>query len=228
MENLLLRYMEESFLRSESVSGGQARPVVTISREYGCPSKLIGQMLVESVNRKSIKERSSKWRLINKEILEESARELHLPESQIKSLLDADQKGIVLDVLTFSTTYGGSARIKKTVEKVIRAFAYTGHVVIIGRGGVAFLRDHPSSLHIRLQAPLGWRIAEISRIHGVTLQQAMKTANETDAKRTRLIENLLGRKADPYLFDVSYNCMLLNKEEIVQSVLRLMEMKKMV
>jgi hypothetical protein len=56
----------------------------------------------------------------------------------------------------------------------------------------------------------------------------MKTANETDAKRTRLIENLLGRKADPYLFDVSYNCMLLNKEEIVQSVLRLMEMKKMV
>ena len=51
---------------------------------------------------------------------------------------------------------------------------------------------------------------------------------DIDAKRTQLIENLLGRKPDPYLFDVSFNCMYLSREEIVQAALRLMEMKKMI
>ena len=107
--------MEESFHKADSGPAGQARPLVTISREYGCPSKLIGQMLVEAINRRTRKEMPVKWRLINKEILEESARELHIPGDPCQILLDSEKKGIVMDVLTFSTTYGGTQRIRKTV-----------------------------------------------------------------------------------------------------------------
>ena len=228
MENLLLRYMEESFHKSDSGPAGQARPVVTISREYGCPSKLIGQMLVEAINRRIHKEMPVKWRLINKQILEESARELHIPEIHVKSLLDSEKKGIILDVLTFSTTYGGTERIRKTVLKVIRSFAFSGYVVVIGRGCAAAIRDHPRALHIRLHAPLEWRASEIASRHGISVEAATRTAMDIDAKRTKLIENLLGRKPDPYLFDVTFNCKYLSREEIVQSALRLMEMKKMI
>jgi cytidylate kinase len=203
-------------------------PVVTLSREYGCPSKLIGQMLVEAVNSRARKEHSMSWKFINKEILEESAKQLHLPEFQIKSMLDADKKGVVLDILTFSTTYGGTQRIRKTVEKVIRSFAYQGYAVIVGRAGVAITRDHPNALHVRLTAPLEWRVSEISRIHGIPEAQALRTATEIDAKRTKLIETLLGRKLDPYLFDIAYNCKYLSKEEVVLSILRIMELKKMI
>jgi cytidylate kinase len=228
MENLLIRYMDESFLKNERMRGAPGPPLVTLSREYGCPSKLIGQMLVEAINMKARKERSRQWKFINKEILEESARQLHIPEFQIKSMLDADKRGMVLDILTFSTAYGGNQRIRKTVEKVIRSFAHSGYVVMVGRAGVAVTRDHPNSLHVRLTAPIDWRAGEISRIHGVTVAQALKTAADIDAKRTKLIETLLGKKLDPYLFDMAYNCKYLGKEDVVQSIFRLMELKKMI
>jgi cytidylate kinase len=228
MDNLLIRYMEESFLKKEFLPGSPGPPLVTLSREYGCPSKLIGQMLVEAVNARARKERSKQWRFINKEILEESARQLHIPEFQIKSMLDADKRGVIMDILTFSTTYGGNQRIRKTVEKVIRTFAHQGYAVIVGRAGVAVTRDHPNALHVRLTGPIEWRAAEISRIHGITAAQALKKAADVDAKRTKLIETLLGKKIDPYIFDIAYNCKYLSKEEIVQSIFRLMEMKKMI
>jgi cytidylate kinase len=143
-------------------------------------------------------------------------------------MLDADKRGVVLDILTFSTTYGGSQRIRKTVEKVIRSFARQGYVVIVGRAGVAVTRDHPNALHVRLTAPIEWRASEISRIHGIPADRALKTALDVDAKRTKLIETLLGKKFDPYLFDIAYNCKYLSKEEVVQSIFRLMELKKMI
>jgi cytidylate kinase len=228
MENLLLKYMEESFQKTDANPTGRCNPIVTLSREYGCPSKLIGLMLVEALNRRRGNASARKWRLINKEILEESARELSVPENQIKSMLDADKKGVVMDILTFSTTYGGSERIRRTVQKVIRSFASSGYAVIIGRGGVAVTRDHPNALHVRLTAPIEWRAGEISARYGIPLLQARETAEEVDLKRHKLIENLLGRKPDPYLFDLAFNCMYLGKEEIVQSTVSLMEIKKMI
>lgn len=228
MENLLIKYMEESFHKSEPRPSGQYNPIVTLSREYGCPSKLIGLLLVEALNRRSAATAVPKWRLINKEILEESARELNVPEVHIQSMLDADKKGVVLDIMTFSTTYGGSERIKKTVQKVIRSFAHIGFAMIIGRGGVAVTRDHPNALHVRLTAPIDWRAKEISERHGIPVLQARKMAEEIDVKRYKLIENLLGKKPDPYIFDLAFNCMYLSREEIVQAIIRLMEMKKMI
>jgi len=228
MENLLLKYMEESFHKGEPPKGGPFPPFVTISREYGCPSKLIGQLLVETINKRAGSGFSERWRFINKEILEESAHELQLPEMQIKNMLNAEKKGVVMDILTFSTSYGGTERIRKTLQRVIRAIAYTGHVVIIGRGGVAVTRDFPNSLHIKLQAPLEWRVKGISEIHGITLEQARRAAGDIDTKRANLIGNLLGKKAEPTIFDVIYNCMYLTTEEIVQSIIGLMEVKKMI
>ena len=228
MDNLLLKYMEESFLKTERTPGSPHPPLVTISREYGCPSKPIGQMLVEALNSGARKQHGHCWKFISKEILAESAKQLNIPEFQVRHMLDAEKKGLVLDLMTFSTTYGGNERIRKTVEKVIHGFAFQGYAVIVGRAGVAITREHPNALHFRLTAPLDWRVSEIAKQHGITEAQARQTAMETDARRSKFIENLLGRKLDPYVFDLSFNCKYLSKEEIVLSILRLMELKKMV
>jgi cytidylate kinase len=103
-----------------------------------------------------------------------------------------------------------------------------GHLVIVGRGSVAILQGCPHVLHIRLQAPLEWRVQEICTSRGLKETEALKMTNETDKKRTALIELLLGRKFDQNLFDVVFNCSTFSKEEIVQSILRIMEIRKLI
>ena len=50
-----------------------------------------------------------------------------------------------------------------------------------------------------------------------------------DLKRTKLIETILGCKLRSYICSMSaFNCKFLSHEEIVQAIIRLMEMRKMI
>jgi cytidylate kinase len=101
-------------------------------------------------------------------------------------------------------------------------------MVLVGRGSVAILQGCPNSLHIRLQAPLEWRVQGICNSRGINETDALKLSNETDQKRKAIIELLLGRKFDQNLFDVVFNCKTFPKEEIVNSIMRIMEVRKLI
>lgn len=47
-------------------------------------------------------------------------------------------------------------------------------------------------------------------------------------KRTTLIELMLKDKFHPSLFDLSFNCSTLSKEEIMGTIISMMEAKKMI
>ena len=135
-------------------------PVVTISREVGCPAKKIAGELTDYLN--TLKKGRSKdhpWHWISKEIMLESARELQVDSSQIQHVFDYKSRGILEDLLLAQSKdyYKSDQKIRTTIAKVIRKFANDGNAIIVGRGGVAITRDIPKSLHIFLEAPLEWR-----------------------------------------------------------------------
>jgi hypothetical protein len=47
----LLKYMSDR-IHEEGIRGKEAGPVITLSREYGCPSKIIAGSLAEELTRK--------------------------------------------------------------------------------------------------------------------------------------------------------------------------------
>ena len=81
----LSRYAFERLLEREKRIA-RPGPVITISREYGCPSKLIAAMLTDLINEKYA--RKNKWHWISKEILEETARKLGLTPREIKYIFE--------------------------------------------------------------------------------------------------------------------------------------------
>jgi hypothetical protein len=229
MENVLKLYFERRYLEQESMKPCGPGPIVTISREFGCPSKPIGQMLTDVLNKRIMKPAAPKWKYISKEIVEEAARQLDIQTIEMNYLISSGEKGLVEDLLTsFSPLYVSSRKMKKILNDVIRTLAIQGHLVFVGRGSVAILQGCPHALHIRLQAPLDWRVREISASHSLKETEALKLTNDTDKKRTALIELLLGRKFDQNLFDVIFNCRTFSKEEIVQSILKIMEVRKLI
>ncbi|MCX6280916.1 MAG: cytidylate kinase-like family protein [Bacteroidetes bacterium] len=228
MENLLLKYMGEGLSKELAQAPLAKKPIVTISREYGCPSKLIAQMLTDALNKRAGEHDIKKWKFINKEVLESAAKELQLNPADVKYLLSMGEKGLLEDFLvSFSAGYVSNLKVKHTLIKVVNTIAQAGHVVLIGRGSAAILHGRPGSLHIRLQAPVEWRIKFVCEMRGVGADEARHMIESTDKKRTALYELILGKKLDPYIFDAAFNCASLSKHKIVQGILGMMEAGEM-
>ena len=229
MENILKIYFEKQYQEQELIKPTIPGPVVTISREFGCPSKPFAQMLTDALNKKLIRPSSPKWRYISKEVVEESARKLDIKTVEMNYLISLGEKGIVEDLLTsFSPNYVSSRKIKKILTNVLNAIASQGHTIFVGRGSVAILQGRPNTLHIRLNASREVRMNAICKSRNLKAAEAAKLIDEIDRKRVELIELLLGHKFDPCIFDIAYNCSTFSMEDTVKSVIKTMEIRKMI
>lgn len=186
-------------------------------------------MLTDALNKRQKENALKKWKFINKEIVEEMGKKLEINPVAASTLLSAGQKGLVEDVLkSFSPPYVTNLKIKKTLNDVIKTMAMEGKLVIVGRGSAAILHGHPDTLHVRLQAPVEWRIQEISNSKNMTEDQAKNLLTETDKRRTALIEMLLGHKLEMNIFDLVFNCSTIGNDEVVKSVISILESRSMI
>jgi cytidylate kinase len=234
MSSFLVQYMKNRF-KDEAVHSkknqSKGGPTVTISREYGCPAKRLAGMLSSALNRIELNNHSKNhWQWIGKEILDESARELNLKSDMIREVANKNVSGVVDDIVMSLSHkyYPGDEKVKKTIGEVIRSFAVQGHAIIVGRGGVSIARDIPNSLHIKIQSPLEWRVNDVSKRQMIPLVEARKKIQSIDSHRTKIREYFEGGKIDDGAFDVIFNYMSLDEEDIISAIVTLMESKDMV
>ena len=232
MENLYLKYFVEQFRKKEAPGPGSKGPVVTISREFGCPSRQIGILMTETLNKHSFATGNAstpRWKFINKEIIEHTARELKLRSSEVHYVLNAAEKGLFEDVLvSFTKPYVSNIRLKRTLHKVIMNLVSPGYIVVVGMGSAVILKGFPDALHIRLQAPLEWRAEMVRQKRNISTEAALELLQDMDHNRTRFLEFLFSRKLELSLFDVIFNCQRLSHEEIASTILVLMQLRKMI
>jgi len=229
MDKYLHYTLEQEHKHDKKIGIG---PVITISREFGCPSREIAELLhleLCSLEKKPVNQQH--WRIIKKEILEEAAKELgNIDPEKLEYIFRAEKKTMAEDILqSFTQKYYKSDRqIRKTIIEVIREFAEKGHVIIVGRAGVAITSDITNSLHIRLVAPLKWRAERLAAKHNVSYENAEKTAIEIDQKRLQLIDDFKGKPTDHTIWDLMINCKRLSIDDIVTMIINTMKLKKMV
>jgi len=206
-------------------------PVVTLSREVGCPAKKVAADLSERLN--SMKKDHAKegpWRWISKEIMMESAKELHVDSSQIQHVFDYKSRGVLEDLLLAQSKdyYKSDMKIRTTIAKVIRNFANAGNAIIVGRGGVAITRDIPKSLHVYLEAPLEWRALRVADKHNFSIDQARSYAQNIDKKRSSFRDFFQGKGNDYTRFDIKLNCMTLEPNELIDIIIGAMRTRSMI
>lgn len=233
MNNILIEYMRKRLQANQSSKSAKAAPgpVVTISREYGCPAKSLATMLTSTLNQIEIENyREHRWKWIGKEVMEESARELHLNPQIVRDIIQSDEQNVIDEiVLSLSHKYyPGNHKIIKTIKQFIYSIASSGHAIIVGRGGVAITNDIVNSLHIKIIAPMDWRINTVSRKQEISLREAEKKIRDIDRKRSNMIDHFFGNKTDNSIFDMVFNYMKLDKKTITETILEIMGSKNMV
>jgi cytidylate kinase len=195
------RYRHELIEKPAGASG----PLITLSRLTGCDGRDLASSLVASLN---MKYNTTKWRWVDKEIIYDAAKELKTDSERIESYyMGVSMSGLSEMIMAFSGSFVTDSTVKKTVKEVVLSIAHEGFAVLIGRGGVSITRNMPNAIHIRLVAPLYWRIENIMRKKGFSLEKAEEYVIDTDEKRYNLIANFLDTKPLnlDYLFDATIN-----------------------
>ncbi len=98
------------------------------------------------------------------------------------------------------------------MARIILSLGAGGEVILLGRGAGCIL-PAPSTLHVRVMAPLTDRIAYMAQWLRLTMEEAGAQVYARDSRRAQFIETHFHRKTnDVYQYDLLLNSSLLGEE----------------
>ena len=192
-------------------------PVICISREVGCGGVNFARLLAADLDNQTS---CNKWKVLSKEILEESARELNMDTNKLRKYLKEGERMLFDDILSaFSEKrFKSDRKISKTLIDLISSFANDGYCIIVGRAGHIIARDIEKSLFIKLIAPLDWRVKQIIEKNNVNVREAIGFIEKTELERKNFIKRVADEKGENIEFDLIINISRLNIKDAISLV----------
>ncbi len=220
----LLTYFNARFSDTRISKPGTGK-FVTISRQTGCNGTGIAEDLV-----KALADRGHVWKYINKEILDQSAKELRTDPSKISYVFENKRRSHVDEVISAlsSRYYKSDKVVRKTITEVLQYYARMGNVIMVGRAGVATTRHMDGGLHLRLIAPYAWRYDSLKERKGFENINVSEFIREHDKKKSNLIQDFAGKPIEEIEFDLTINCQTFERKQLVNLIISAMEMKHII
>ena len=219
----LAKYFDSRFNKAEPKKVKKL-PFITISRETGCGAVDIAKLLI-----KEFELRREKWKYIDKDVLFDSAKKLKLDSSKINYVFEAKTRSHADEILSaLSNKYYKSDKVvRKTIADVVTHFAKNGRVIIVGRAGAAITANMKKSMHIRLIAPVNWRIDSLMKRSNKSDDETTRYIVDGDKKREKLMTFFCEKKSKAMCFDLTINCAKFSKKQIVDIIINAVEQRKL-
>jgi cytidylate kinase len=97
-------------------------------------------------------------------------------------------------------------RYFEALGQIMGELAERGEVILVGRGGSRFLKDHPRAFHVRLVATPGVRLRRVMEHRWLAEDAARKLIEKTDAWRRQFYETFFGADwASPLGYHITMN-----------------------
>jgi cytidylate kinase len=194
---------------------------ITISREYGSGGGEIASRLARRLG----------WDLIDHAIVERTALEMGTSTQEAEAH-DEYTEGIVSRVLNNMVYLSPASMVsappeaflsdedyRSVVNRIVRAAAVRGHVVIVGRASQVLLAELRDVLHVRIIAPFEKRVAYVMQREGVDHHTAESRIHMKDHDRARYLQMEYHQKMeDAHLYDLVLNTSLLDLESAVEVI----------
>jgi cytidylate kinase len=169
------------------------KTAITISRQFCCGGAKIGQIVASKLG----------FQYADREVLYLAAQSLGLPIEEISWRDErlASTWEMITELFTFGlpdVTYTAppfrtitDEHLFKLEGDIIRELADREDCVIVGRGGLHVLRNHPAAVHVFLHAPVAYRIKMAMEAYGAsTEEKALSMIQESDRARQAYLERM--------------------------------------
>lgn len=225
----MINYLNKRFLEEKesivriSQSPG---PVITISREVGCNGLKLAKLLIAKLNSEKPK---TTWKVVSKEILIASADELNMDIEEVRKSVKQSEKYTFSEILKAfnDKNYKSERKITKTVIDTILKFATEGYCVIVGRDGHVIARGIEKSLHIRLIAPLDYRVKNIMVNNNLSRLKAIEFINRVEKERQAFRDSILPHGSKEELFDITLNLSSFTDDQVLEMIRCAIDKKKL-
>ncbi len=213
---------EHSYKKDNSTAG----PVITISREVGCNGLKLANLIAARLNEHKM---ISDWKVLSKEIFYHSAKELDLEPERVRRIFKQTDKYTFDEILKAfkDKQYKSERKIINTVSDVVRSFAIDGFSIIVGRAGHLIAKDIKNALHIRLVAPLEYRIHTIMENNKLNRDEAILFIQRVEKERIAFRKAIHPDDVKEEIFDLTINRVSFSDEEAVDLIEFAVEKKKM-
>jgi cytidylate kinase len=205
-----------------------ALPFVTISRQPGAGGWTLAEQLVAEINARP--SATQPWTCWDRELVERIAADLHVSNRIIERFEEHNRSWIMDFVSSLSHSDTASAddeKIYKRVAMTIRSLATAGRTVIVGRGGVFLTKGLTAGVHVRLIAPMEYRVQFMMHEKNITHGQALIQLRELEHNRNVFLKRYWNRdELRPEDFTVVYNTAVLSTEQMVKSILPMLQPQK--
>ncbi|MCF8240838.1 MAG: cytidylate kinase-like family protein [Melioribacteraceae bacterium] len=192
-------------------------PCITLSRQTGIGGEKISQSLLEFFDNHST--RKNPWAYFDKNLIEKVLEDHNLPDNFKKFL---DEESFVAENSYLNELFGIQPSMMKLFKKTFKSIyhlAELGYVIIVGRGSNIITADLRNSFHVRLVAPLNYRIELAQELYGHSRKETAEFIKREDSKRKRFIKNYFHKDVDdPLLYHVIINTNLLTFDEIANLI----------
>ncbi|KAF0238029.1 MAG: hypothetical protein FD181_1425 [Prolixibacteraceae bacterium] len=229
MSNTLISYLNKRYLEEkESIAriSQKPGPVITISREVGCNGLKMAKLLAAQLNSEKPK---TKWEVISKEILVASANELNMNIEDVRKTVKQSEKFTFSEILKAfnDKNFKSEQKITKTIIDTILKFATEGYCIIVGRDGHMIAKDIEKSLHIRMVAPMEYRVKNIMQNNQLSRLKAIEFINQVENERQSFRDSIRPKWMKEELFDITLNLESFSDDEVLQIIRCAVEKKKL-
>lgn len=213
-------------IASEDQAPKASRNVVTVSKQVGSRGTEFALRLSEELG----------FTYLDKDMLFSAAKEIGVREHEITDFSEDSYKiNSLLDkILGRKRVVTSTGKIKENgstvnavdeeknvdmVTTVIYSLAAKGQIVIVGRGGQAILKNKANVLHVRIVAPLDFRVEYLMMDRGVTRDEALRIISDSDRAQAEFLQNFYGINVnDPVNYHIVLNTASVNLEMAVKAV----------
>jgi cytidylate kinase len=195
----------------------EPRPFITISREYGCGAGEIAGALAVALNKT---ENTEAWQAYDRELLDKIIEDHNVSEKLLETIDTVKREEISEFWRSVLTDYPPQVSVYQKLTRTVRSLSIHGHAIIIGRAGVVITRNLKYGVHLRLVAPLSYRIQKIMELHKVKDRlEAERIAERKDRERHDFMTQYLKFDAkNPSSYDITINVARIGNAEIAHIV----------
>jgi len=201
------------------VEGSQ--PFVTVSRQAGCMGFDVGLKLAQRLNERQPS--GTVWMVYDREIVHEIADKLKITERLVDVLTEGAYGRITDYVEALCKGIPSVDAVFQEGTRIVRGLCEKGHAIIIGRGGCMIGAEGDKGFHLRLVAPLEWRVRQTAMAHNLSLEEAEQRVALLDGEREDLFRKFFGRKpSDPERYDLILNQARFAPDQLVDLLVQAM------
>lgn len=210
-----IRHQAKQYFASTIKKSKKVRPVITISREFGCEALPVARKLSEL-----LKEHDGvDWIIYNRKLFKEVSDNEDFDKELMAALSEHQRSQVEVFADQLLAHKPDNYTLFKQMAQNVNALSKKGNCIIVGSGGAILNQNLKDCLHVRLKADFKFRVKRVSQALSISENEAKKLIEENEQARLQMTKNFTKKDIrDQKYYDVIFDNQSFNSNQIAEMI----------